>query len=362
VCSSDLAVIGEPQYIPADGASCLRLFIRLLEAHSSFRAPRLKSDLGRIQDLTQVSSGQWVANLCAGNETGKVLLQAGGDAIADPPSLYFVPPADYPASEPVPVAGFTVTVDPLVQTVTIASSDILDGYSIELSVYLYDPLPFLFDGDTVGVGVVIEGTNTPWDLLEVRAEIESISRRGVTLDNPDGRDPEPGGVPYYYYGGFLATSRAAALGESPSSWAAGWFLHFSGDHPFTLTGTIRVRLPVPADDRAGFRIRPYLSMAASDAIAIAWDTDHESQSLVVYGRDPGCEMIATGTEERNRINENLGWTTPRYFDSFFHRVELIGLQPDTVYYYRVLSVKAPTSPETFVTRSEEHTSELQSLS
>jgi predicted phosphodiesterase len=347
--SRTLAVSGAPEYIPADGSSCLRLSIRSLEAPSSFRAPRLQTDLGTIQDLTRISSGQWAANLCAGAETGKVHFQADGDTLADPPSLYFIPPADYPAAEPVPVADFTVTVDPLLQTVTLSSADVLDAYSIALSIHLYQTLPFLFDGETLGVGVEIAGTNTPWDLLEVRAVIAGISRPGVALTNPDGLEPKSGGLPYYDYGGFLATDRAAALGESPSSWVDGWFIHFRGTSPFTLTGTVRVRLPTPADAQAEFRIRPFLSMAANKSMAIAWDTDRESRSLVVYGRDPGCEMIATGTEERNRINENLGWTTPRYFDSFFHRVELAGLEPDTVYYYRVLSVHGSTPPETFVT-------------
>jgi 3',5'-cyclic AMP phosphodiesterase CpdA len=342
-----LFITATPAYVSVQEGSCIRLNMQTSDLWQS--SPWLKSSLGTIENLEPVEPGRWEADLCPGDETGRVYLEAENYEIVAPLSLYFIPPMDSLPSDPVTVTAFSANIDPLNQTVEFTAIDILDAYSIELAVYLYGATPFTFEGNTVGLAVIIEGTGTPWDLLEVRAYVDMISLPEVVLANPDGYDPYPGGDPYFYYGGIMATDRALEIKESPTIWGMPWYFQSQTDRAFTISGSVRAWLSKLEDEQADFRIRPFLTKASTDSITVSWETDCNSRSFVVYGPTPECEHVAGGTTELNMILEGYAWDQAPYFDSFFHRVEVTGIEPHSWFYYRVIAVQEPTFPEEFIT-------------
>ncbi|HUT52862.1 MAG TPA: metallophosphoesterase family protein [bacterium] len=344
-----LYVSGSPSYVQADNLSCISLSIQR-EGHAPSRlapAPDLTANIGSVRDMRSAPGG-WKALACSGRETGRIHIRASGYEVISPDPFYFVPPEYGPPAGPVAVMGFSLQIDPAIQTVALSSVDVLDAYSIGLAASLYSPTPFLFQGDTVYVGLTLEGTQVPLDLLDVRAEIDAVSDPGVNVIDYDGLDPEAGDAPYYSYGGFFSTRRAMEAFGQPSQWTVAVVFQLATAEPFTVAGTVLAIPPSPSDREAGFRIRPFLARAREDSITVSWETDHESRSFVAYGPTPLCDHVAGGEVERNHMY-GWDWVSPLYFDSFFHRVEISGLEPDNKYYYRIIAVDAPTLPEPFFT-------------
>jgi predicted phosphodiesterase len=349
--SRELVVIGSPPYIEADGVSCIKLSINEPAPAPLLISdiPPLTTDLGTISGIAPAEDGGWEADLCSGLETGKVRLRAKGYDIINRHDLYFIPTDQDDYAGPVAVTGFSAVVDPALQSVYLKSEDLPDDYSIELTVRLSEPVSFIFQGNSVGLGVVIEGTGNHLDLLEVKAVIDRVSIPRVNIMNPDGYYPDFGDNPYFYYGGFLSVDRAMDMYGEPSNYTDPWIMEFENNLPFMVSGKVWVTLPAPDDQNADFRIRPYLTRVTRDSITVSWETDRESRSFVVYGPTPDCENVAVGTIERNQILEDHYWLDPKYFDSFFHRVVITGLEPDEVYYYRVIANREPTAAEKFIT-------------
>ena len=71
-------------------------------------------------------------------------------------------------------------------------------------------------------------------------------------------------------------------------------------------------------------VNPYLQNATPNSIKILWETDSDSQTIVEWGISPFLTESTTGTSFLN------------YGNSKIHTVELINLNPDTRYYYRVV--------------------------
>ncbi|PSG91574.1 fibronectin type III domain-containing protein [Aurantibacter aestuarii] len=82
-------------------------------------------------------------------------------------------------------------------------------------------------------------------------------------------------------------------------------------------------------------IKPYLQAAKSESVWVSWKTDNENGTnpTVIYGLTANnLNLNATGT----RVNlepQDPGYNTPYHW----HNVKLIGLTPDTGYYYQVKS-------------------------
>ena len=73
-----------------------------------------------------------------------------------------------------------------------------------------------------------------------------------------------------------------------------------------------------------FHIKPYLQDATPNSMHILWETDSDSQTIVEWGLSPFLTESTTGISFSN------------YGNSKIHTVELINLNPDTRYYYRVV--------------------------
>jgi GAF domain-containing protein/predicted phosphodiesterase len=135
----------------------------------------------------------------------------------------------------------------------------------------------------------------------------------------------------------------------PSPRPALWVFNLDVSDAFTVSGTVTVDPPVAVDALARFRIAPYLTRVGPDTVTVSWETDHEAHSVVVYGSTPGCEKVAVGELLRNQTQDVWDPAVPNHFTSFFHTVTLSGLEPNTRYFYRVLSVGENTVPEAFTT-------------
>lgn len=91
--------------------------------------------------------------------------------------------------------------------------------------------------------------------------------------------------------------------------------------------------PVAGQDAGqGFHIRPHLNNITQDGVTIIWETREPGESAVAYGPEGTTDQTATGTADANNI----------------HRVRITGLQPETVYSYRV-QAGAETAESTFKT-------------
>jgi len=71
-------------------------------------------------------------------------------------------------------------------------------------------------------------------------------------------------------------------------------------------------------------VEPYLQNATPNSMHILWETDSDSQTLVEWGLSPFLSESTIGTSFSN------------YGNSKIHTAELINLNPDTRYYYRVV--------------------------
>jgi acid phosphatase type 7 len=71
-------------------------------------------------------------------------------------------------------------------------------------------------------------------------------------------------------------------------------------------------------------VEPYLQNATPHSINILWETDSESQTIVEWG------LSSFLTES------TIGISSSNYGNSKIHNVELVNLNPDTRYYYRVV--------------------------
>lgn len=91
--------------------------------------------------------------------------------------------------------------------------------------------------------------------------------------------------------------------------------------------------PVAGQDAGqGFLIRPHLNNITQDGATIVWETREPGESAVAYGPEGATDQTASGTADANNI----------------HRVRITGLQPETVYSYRV-QAGAETAASTFKT-------------
>lgn len=83
---------------------------------------------------------------------------------------------------------------------------------------------------------------------------------------------------------------------------------------------VAAQFSAPAQDvTQGFNIRPHLNNITQDGVTIIWETREPADSTVAYGQEGTTGQTATGTTDANKI----------------HRVRITGLQPETVYSYRV---------------------------
>ncbi|MCH8327045.1 MAG: metallophosphoesterase [Candidatus Marinimicrobia bacterium] len=75
---------------------------------------------------------------------------------------------------------------------------------------------------------------------------------------------------------------------------------------------------------------PYIQKPSVNSVLIAWGTQEKTDGVVEYGSDPSLGLTATDTA--------LIILHPGFPDStFLHGVEITGLDPNTTYYYQVLS-------------------------
>jgi len=341
-----IVISGAPDYVEAFSPQCIDLELRMESpAWSPVPVILLKSDIGDLSNVSRVGRGVWSASLCPGPETGLVRFYAPGFEVQSE-SLYIIPPEDPAPEGPVTAGYFEAYVDPVLEWADFVMTDAENPYGIRLTAGLYTDIPFMFDGLTAGIAVIIEGDSLKVDITDIRARILSCSSPLVSLKNPDGRDDE--GHPYFMYGDFLSMDTADNL-WMPNIWGMFWYFQMEESRPFTISGEITVRLPEPRDHEASFTVRPYLTMVSDTGATLSWETDIESKTFVVYGSSPECGRIATGSVTRNIIDQGYDWSYPRVHNSIFHRVELTGLEPGTTVYYRVLAVAEPTQEIAFRT-------------
>ena len=89
-------------------------------------------------------------------------------------------------------------------------------------------------------------------------------------------------------------------------------------------------------------VEPYLQNATPHSINILWETDSESQTIVEWGLSTFLTESTTGV------------SSPNYGNSKIHNVELLNLNPDTRYYYRVVigNYESYTGLHDFITPPE----------
>ena len=75
---------------------------------------------------------------------------------------------------------------------------------------------------------------------------------------------------------------------------------------------------------------PYIQKPSVNSVLIAWGTQDSTDSVVEYGLDSSLGLTATATA---LVALPVG--TPD--STFLHGVEITGLEPNTTYYYQVLS-------------------------
>ena len=75
---------------------------------------------------------------------------------------------------------------------------------------------------------------------------------------------------------------------------------------------------------------PYIQKPTVNSVLIAWGTQDSSDSVVEYGLDSSFGLTATDTA---LIILHSGFPD----STFLHGVEITGLNPNTTYYYQVLS-------------------------
>lgn len=94
-------------------------------------------------------------------------------------------------------------------------------------------------------------------------------------------------------------------------WAAKEFEHYRALTELPAEGVKPVEL--------GFSVKPYLQYVTRNSITVMWETTKKSSGKVQYGAD---EKVATTIESDNR---------------FIHEVKISDLEPETQYFYKVIS-------------------------
>ena len=74
-----------------------------------------------------------------------------------------------------------------------------------------------------------------------------------------------------------------------------------------------------------FNVNPYLQLASPTSINVMWETNNNQQSLVEYGLTLFLGNSQTGTAFTGNGS------------SYIHNVEIINLEPNTKYFYRVIT-------------------------
>lgn len=99
-----------------------------------------------------------------------------------------------------------------------------------------------------------------------------------------------------------------------SAWVAHEF-----DHQHSLTALS----VTPASSKQRFVVKPYLQFGTQTSMTVMWQTSLPGSSIVHYGETAACE-------QQIEVNENVS----------LHEVQLTGLRPETLYFYRVETVPA----------------------
>ena len=84
-------------------------------------------------------------------------------------------------------------------------------------------------------------------------------------------------------------------------------------------------------------VQPYIQNTDSTSVIISWETDNNSESLLEWGLSNTLGMTSNGTSLS-------GGTT-----AIVHEVLLSGLQPDTRYFYKVITGVAESDTFSFKT-------------
>ncbi len=271
------------------------------------------------------------------------------------------------------LADLSLSINPAQLIVSLdvqLSQDVQEVGEIEVILSPYDTinLGYLFINQTVFIFPELKGTNLKSDLYSVRLQItdfgsDKVVPRDVVIISPtltewlginliSGFDEN--GLPYYDYGDFYATDRALLLKGEPSSFQ--WCLAFDFDglnEPFTIKAVITAKLPQPDDENANIVSEPYLNNLTSSSVTILWETDKESRSIVCYGKTPQqLNNCVDGKIARYQIQQLLPIGSPPKFNSFLHKVKLTELEPETTYYYQVISASSPSQIYSFKTLAE----------
>jgi len=271
------------------------------------------------------------------------------------------------------LADLSLTINPTELTVALdvqLSQDVQEIGEIEVNLPPYNDidLGYLFIDQTIFIFLELKGTNLKSDLYSVRIQITNLGSnkvlpRDVVIITPtltewmginliSGFDEN--GLPYYDYGDFYATERALLLKREPSS--SQWCLAFDFDglkEPFTIKALITAKLPQPDDENAKIVSEPYLNNLTRSSVTILWETDKESHSIVCYGKIPQqLNNCVDGEIARYQIQSLVPMGTRPQFNSFLHQVKLTGLEPETTYYYQVISASSPSQVYNFKTLAE----------
>ena len=338
-----IRITAEEHLLPVGEDTCIALSVSA-DNYQPGR-PDIGVSIGDIRDI-EGGGGKWTARLCSGNTTGKIKFSVPGYEISEASEIWSVPkdPRHFP--DQFPVTSFTATISKGSANAWINSVDVMDAHSVSTDVYLYPPTPFLFEGDTVTLGIIAEGSGLPVDLQRVSIVIGSLSPPSAKLIEPEAVDEN--GRPYYHLGGFLNTEKALLVEWGPSSWGAPVIFDTGDADTVTVTGTVEAVLPHVVGGPI-FNIQPYLTNVSQNSMEVRWETDREARTLVAYGKSPQCEMVAMGSVDRMRNYLDYDVTFPREINSVFHKVTLRDLEPDTGYYYRIIGMDEPTSPQKFRT-------------
>lgn len=85
-----------------------------------------------------------------------------------------------------------------------------------------------------------------------------------------------------------------------------------------------------AADKPSFVVLPYLQWATQTSIVVKWETEHPTAGWVEYG-----------AAEFDAKKPNLSLKSSVDADTAFHAVQLTGLEAQTAYFYRTVSVSQP---------------------
>jgi hypothetical protein len=96
-----------------------------------------------------------------------------------------------------------------------------------------------------------------------------------------------------------------------------------------LLSSFLFRTTFAQQEKPRFIVQPYLQYATPHSIRILWETSDSCQSYVAYS-----------PAELNAGSPSLSLRKTSECKSFMHHIELTGLQPETNYFYRTISVLA----------------------